>query len=262
LFRRGDVRRAERRVVFRMKPDLIFGGDRGEKYMPLRLGEVGLIHEVAIDLSTVTKERAIALAPDDIEIDLTARLWAPGAVSKSFGFSAAEKRNFERGIFDSDTGQLHLDAPQSRLEIRTPRTEAAAFADGLPINLGQLKIHSSDGPAAVAASVLSGDNLKNSERILLIFATDALNSGAEFSDPDRKVLEELGTLPVLMRSGRVELELVHDAPERLSLYALALNGERREELPLTRFDSGIRFVLDTGELSEGPTPFFEIVEEP
>jgi hypothetical protein len=44
----------------------------------------------------------------------------------------------------------------------------------------------------------------------------------------------------------------------MALYALALNGERREQLPLTWQDGRLQIHLDTGNLKHGPTSFFEL----
>jgi hypothetical protein len=93
-----------------------------------------------------------------------------------------------------------------------------------------------------------------------VFATDALNSGMRFKDAERKTLLKLGKLPVLLRAGSVTLHLSHQNPGQLRLYAVALNGERSEVIPLERSATGIRFTLDTARLQRGPTTFFELVE--
>jgi hypothetical protein len=96
--------------------------------------------------------------------------------------------------------------------------------------------------------------------MLLILATDALNTGMTFADPARRTLLEIGTLPVLMLTTRVTLFLQHQEPGRLELHATALNGDRREALPVQVVEGGVRFTLDTGGLQGGPTTFFELVE--
>jgi hypothetical protein len=44
----------------------------------------------------------------------------------------------------------------------------------------------------------------------------------------------------------------------MALYALALNGERRERLPLTCENGRLKIHLDTATLKQGPTSFFEL----
>ena len=96
--------------------------------------------------------------------------------------------------------------------------------------------------------------------MLLVFSTDALNNGMRFKDERRRVLEKLGTLPVLWRTGKLSLSIRNAAAGSPKLYALALNGERREELPV-RVDGGrIQVTVDTAKL-KAPTPFFELVLE-
>ncbi len=44
----------------------------------------------------------------------------------------------------------------------------------------------------------------------------------------------------------------------MALYALALNGEHRERLPLAWEEGRLRIHLDTASLKHGPTSFFEL----
>jgi len=260
LFRRGDVFAAEQKIVYRLSRDTVFNSKRGHGRIPIPMGEIGLIHEIAVDISSINDAPSAQESSRQRIVELTPRLWSLPAARESSGLTKEQQINAARGIFISDTGQLHFDARRSQLEIRTEKTEAVAFSEGGPIDLGRLKLLSADVPAVVAASSLDQSGLEESNRILVVFSTDALNSGAKFEDGDRAVLAELGTLPVIMRTGRAELELAHQNPDSLKLYALALNGERREELELEQITGAVRFALDLGALG-GPTPFFEIVRE-
>ncbi len=47
----------------------------------------------------------------------------------------------------------------------------------------------------------------------------------------------------------------------MKLYALALNGERRYELPLIRKGEIISMEIDTAELPGGPSLYFELAAE-
>ena len=79
-----------------------------------------------------------------------------------------------------------------------------------------------------------------------------------FSDPERKKLATLGTLPAQILAASVVVELATAAGPDLTLYALKLNGERAETLPVERTAKGIKFKLDTNQ-PHGPTTFFELV---
>ena len=102
-----------------------------------------------------------------------------------------------------------------------------------PVHLGAVRIESCSVPAAVTVASLSKEQaIPEAKRMLLVFSTDALNNGVRFKDERRRVLEKLGTLPVLWRTGKLSLSIRNAAAGSPKLYALALNGERREELPV------------------------------
>ncbi len=163
--------------------------------------------------------------------------------------------------YESDTGEISLDTDARVLKVITPRTEAAAFAEA-PGKLNALTVRGASGPALVSASSLDNVALEKSRRILLILAADARNSGMQFADQDEKELVRLGGMPILLRNIRVELGLKHDRPADMSLYALRLNGERGEKLPIAIADgASVAFTLDTGSLASGPTTYFELVEK-
>ena len=65
----------------------------------------------------------------------------------------------------------------------------------------------------------------------------------------------------MLKTARVAVHMKHALPSALRLYAVALNGERMERLPLEKLDDGVRFILDTSKLKHGPTTFFELVDE-
>lgn len=47
----------------------------------------------------------------------------------------------------------------------------------------------------------------------------------------------------------------------MSLYALGLDGSRREKLPLEAVNGTLKVKIDTTILKNGPTPFFELIAE-
>lgn len=117
-------------------------------------------------------------------------------------------------------------------------------------------------PAAVSMISIDGtQDLRNARRLLLVFSTDARNSGMKFASAKETELTEWGTFPVLTRTGRLAISLDRATPaETVTAYALKLNGERAGTVPVVS-DGGRLFLdMDTAELGEsGATPFFEIV---
>nr|CRY97979.1 hypothetical protein [uncultured prokaryote] len=119
-----------------------------------------------------------------------------------------------------------------------------------------LTVFSSTGHATVAVSAVDGKSLQESTRIVLIYNTEAINSGMEFTE-DWKVLHSPGRLPVLARTGTLRAEIAVPHGE-WRLYALGLDGSRREELPVENHGGRLSILLDTAALKKGVTPFFEL----
>ena len=180
-------------------------------------------------------------------------------LKKAHILAAGNSTDPARGVYQSDTGEILMETAERRMRVVTPNTEAVVFDRGLPLTLSKLEVNAANGPALVAVSSVDGNPLTASSRILVIVATNALNSGMHLS-ADGTTLHELGKLPVLMRSGRVDLTLHHNSPENLELYSVKLNGKRGDKIPVELLKDGLHFSLDTNQLSHGPTTYFEIIE--
>jgi hypothetical protein len=171
---------------------------------------------------------------------------------------ASNLTNADAGIYQSDTGEILLDAPQKRMMVITPKSEAIVFDAPQPVELAQLAILSSDGPALVAVSAMDGQVLANSKRILIVLATDARNSDMRFSDADQTTLQDSGKLPVVIRAAKVKVALKTPYKNQLVIYSVNLRGQRQDTIPVKQTDSGIEFELDISQLSHGATTYFEV----
>lgn len=110
-----------------------------------------------------------------------------------------------------------------------------------------------------AASLDAAKPLGESSHLLVVYSTDALNSNMRFTSPDRTVIEEVGELPVLIRTGRTKIAVRNRALRDPAAYVLGFNGERRERLPIRRTEDGkLLLEFDTGSFAGGPSPFIEI----
>ena len=95
--------------------------------------------------------------------------------------------------------------------------------------------------------------------MVLLYMTEEANTGMELA-PDRVTLHELGAAPVLCRAGKLELTLRRSGSWKL--YALGVDGGRRDEIPMQAAGDHQTIRIDTGALPAGPTPFFELVADP
>lgn len=177
--------------------------------------------------------------------------------------SPGNRSDGERRVFESDTGEVLLDAPRRWMRAVTARTEAASFERlDAPRRLGVMTLQASTGPALVAVSALDSAPIAASRRMLLILATDAQNTDMRFRDGERRTVEAFGRMPILIKREVVTLSFGFDEPAEVSLRALRLNGETAERLPVTVEGSRVAFALDTGAARSGPTTFFLLERSP
>ena len=165
-----------------------------------------------------------------------------------------------RGLYDSDTGEILLDARQRRLSVATP-TLAGLCADGLTEALasGDLRLVAASVPVSATMASLDGRPLVAAGRLLVVVATDARNDGEQYEDADGMVLKKLGTGPAVVRTGRFVLGLRRTAgAPALRAWALALDGTRRDEIQVRSDADGLSLTLDTAAWGCGPTPFIEL----
>lgn len=285
LFLRGDVKPSASRVALKLDKDYVFKRQAGIGLLADDLEMIGLVSGLGVVWDSGAKAVAgvkldLAIHPDDAAPTDISRLMRKvgslvairppvgaeeariGMLKKAAILSAENASNAAKGILESDTGEIRLDARMRTLSVATSRTEAAAFDIVPPPGLPQLRIKESSAPALLSASAMDGGALKSSSRILIIFATDARNSGMQFEDAEGKVLKKLGGKPVLLKGAKIRFELLHSSAEKLRLFALTLNGERSVELPLKRSGNVLEIELDTNALPGGPTTYFELVRLP
>ncbi|MBN2640795.1 MAG: hypothetical protein JXR78_04030, partial [Victivallales bacterium] len=169
------------------------------------------------------------------------------------------KTDSDAGIFHSDTGEILLHSKAGMMSVTTPKSEGANLFAGNTCTLSVLDIKSTDRDAAVFVTSMDKNDLSKSSKVVLIYSTEEMNTGMKLS-PDRTTCLEPGRHPCLLLTGKLEVELALK-PAKWSLYALSVNGIRRENLPLSYKDGKIRIALDTAGLKNGVTPFFELAAE-
>lgn len=170
---------------------------------------------------------------------------------------ASNRTDVARGVFQSQTGQIVLDRSERSIAVVTPRTEAVSFvAVPRPRRLGALTVEAASGPATVAASALDGASLDGTDRILLVVATDAMNTDMTFRDAQRRTLESWGHFPVLIERQTVRIRLAVPEPSRWHLSSLHLDGSPGDDLPLGVDDASIIATIDNAATSHGPTTYF------
>lgn len=288
LFRRGDVARSPNLFTINLTDAFLHSQISGDEFMPTSIGRLALLSRVAIN-------RTGANSPTPGPFSFTP---SPSLIGPPETQAAAWQTNFAKWketapdnpsfvttrdeYYVSDTGELETlierrTNPTYRMSVRTPRTEAYVFqSNRLPPRQtnDRLSIDSSNRNALVSLSSVdklaadgTGAALQNSKRFLMIIATDALNSDAVFSNPQRAEQLERGELPVQIETVRLQLSVRLDPTKTYTVYPLNLNGSRRpksgggfqtlQALPLGD-GTGFGLTIDTGAVNFAPTTFFEI----
>ena len=166
----------------------------------------------------------------------------------------------KNGIFQSSTKEIILNKNEKNINVITKKLEGTAYTGSTIVNLNCVtKIKSS---IASGITVIAKDNieLSKSKRILIVYTTDAVNSGMKFSE-DRVNLIEKGELPVLMQCGKLSLNIKNANAGKMKLWAVALNGKRTEEIKFIASKDSAEISIDTYKIKNGPTPFFEMAVE-
>jgi hypothetical protein len=246
LFQRGDVSASKLTFPFRVRgaEDLT---DDMQAREPERLTELGLVG--AIGMTKAATGSLIVGQPR--AADPQALLDA----AKTAGLLPKDNQtDLKTGLYESDTGELLLDRLRRQLRVSTPKTEAVAFSTlREPVNLGSVRVEASDGNGLLAVSVLDdAASIAQSRRLLVIYATDAHNTGMRFSDDEEKVIADFGRLPVLIRKGYVDLSLKLSEGE-WRLTPITLNGVASTAAGQAITPAGFRLSNDA---ASGPTTFF------
>lgn len=270
LFARGDVATAKRRIPIAATDDFLNGPASAVNPMPESLGRLVLV--TGVGMTAPGDRSASAGIRADEEDSREKRKWVTGALTRNkegwrknlrqlraSGVLPADNRTQDDGdVYQSDTGEIFLDANRKLMSVQTAKTEAYSFDNtALPPAGKMLKIEQADVPALVSVSTLDDKSLADSRRMLIIVATNAVNTGDIFS-PDRKTLDKAGRLPAQLQPIKLNMVLRNGAAGNIQLHALSLTGKRVESIPVEVSADGLRIQIDTSKLSS-PTTFFELV---
>ena len=175
---------------------------------------------------------------------------------------ASNRTDAGKEIFESSTGELLLDAKKSFMSISTKRLQGICALAGTKVKLPSFEVleMTRNGNLAVV-SLDRAPDLESSKRLMVVYATDALNSGMVFNDSSRRVMQKLGRLPVLYETGVFSVAIKNKNASRLKAFAVDLSGRRQGEIPATAKNGTLFLRADTAKLPGGPAVFFEIAEK-
>ena len=286
LYARGDVSPATSTVEVRLDPEGIFSRWGGEDYFPgsfrklpllVRTGIRVVDYAEALPGAKTSPDAVLRIHPEKREMvwtddpDLTAEQKSktpalPEMISylrKRGLISADNKTDPEKGIYESQTKQLTVNLLAKTISVDTPRSQGVAMPQGTPpMSLSDVTFTNLGESGAFFVSGIDSRPIKESRRLLILTAGDALNSNELYESKKRKVLKKIGTLPILVKPLQVSLEIRRRlaANETAHLWALAYNGDRLKEIPVEILPDRLRLRLNTGDFAT-PLFHFELLVE-
>lgn len=248
LYRRGDVATSDVTVPFAVRGEEDLSDDMQARE-PEHLTDLALIGRIGLEDAKALDDAAAVLQPRQQNSEALLE-----SLRQSGVLPGDNATNIDAGIYQSSTGEILLNRFAGQLRVATTATEAAAFSSlREPIDLGTLRIERADGNGLIAISALDAEaSLAKSRRFLVIFATDAQNTGMTFRDTEEKVIEDFGHLPVRIREGYADLSLARNAAS-WSVSPVGLDGTVHP--PITRGNGGVAFRL-SNNVASGPTTYF------
>jgi hypothetical protein len=276
LYRRGDVIESESRIVLKTAFSEISDPRRGMQGIPDDISRLALVTRVGLEVAGAEQKQPATLRFENSRLARVPLTEPVHQLSrkpqedwrirrKELAMSGLlddnNKTADDGSTYHSDTGQILVSLATRSMRVFTPQTEAALFEKGCPFPIASITIQLCTTPALISVSALDSQPLRKSHRILIIVATDAVNSGASFLF-DRRVLVNLGHLPVRIRTTRLRLTAVRDDDRTMQLFALDMAGNRTEQLPVTQSTGRINLDIDTAILKNGAAIFFELVSAP
>ena len=161
-------------------------------------------------------------------------------------------------MFESSTGELLLDNSRSFLRVDTPRLQGICALAGTREKLDDFEIQemSTNGNLSVV-SVDRTRPIREAERLVVVYATNALNNGMKFAEEEMKTIQRMGSTPSLLEAGKFRICLRNRHAGDLKLYPLDLSGRRLKTIPPESVDGeSVCFTVDTAK--DGAAVFFEI----
>lgn len=249
LYRRGDVATSRLTIPFAVRGEADLGPDMQARE-PEKLTELALLGKIGLqDASRIGDGIAVRQPRDANRPEAIVEALRSGGL-----LPAGNATKLSAGLFESDTGEIALNRTSRQLRLTTAATEAVAFsAESLPVALKSLSVDAAEGDGMIAISSLDAPaSLANGTRFLLIFATDARNTGMIFRDREQKIIEDFGRLPVRIRKGHVDLRFARTA-RQWQLSPVGLDG--KVQPPAVRGAGAVAFRL-ANDLPGGPTTYF------
>lgn len=275
LFLRGDMKAAPGSVSIRMTPEEAAPKGKVPGIAPrwnwaawvtrvgLELPGSGeaLKHSAVLPAGEASREAAKEAAAKDLSAysadsdKVLALLKERGLIGKENSTDPAKQ------VWQSETGEIGIDALNDTLTLDTPRTAGGYAPVGKTITAGAgaVKIKIVDTDATVFICALDGKAIAESKRLLVTHLTDLQNSEIKYAEKARQTLLDWGKLPHLVHSGKATVSIALKDAKNLKVWALSTGGKRLGEVKAEVKDGILEFTADVaGGGEQGARMLYEI----
>lgn len=279
LFLRRDVASAPRTVRMPLAESDVYSGHVHGDGVAGAQSRIGLLTGFSLDCGS-----SLPLRPDEIRLPRSgsAGVVVGGAYSSlaengknSFDLSAFVRElkhrgvlspgnatNPEKEIYENSTGELLLNAPEHFMKVNTPRLQGICGEAGSRAKLENLEIVSMSVRGNLALVSVDGErSIDEAGRMVLVFSTDARNSGMTFTNRNARTLMKNGKAPVLVRTGTFTVRLHGRRNSDFRVFALRDDGSRLCELPLKKQNGVWELSCNTASFPNNVPIYFEWIRK-
>lgn len=172
------------------------------------------------------------------------------------GFLPRNNRsNDAKGIYETSTGEIRMETKRRYMQVDTPRLQGICAEAGTKARLTDFEVRGMSVRGNIAIVSLNRTPLKDSERMVLVIATNALNDGIIFEDKEMRFLKNIGNTTAIIQTGKFTVALDNKNASDLKAYALSMSGERIAQIPVKAENNKAVISINTAKT---PAVFFEL----
>lgn len=282
LYGRGDVQEGKRGVRLTFSEKAVSDNMIWSDALNSMQSRLALIVRSGLEQTDPRRSLCPPAPADDLRIPLAG---GAGVVENTEGFAAAREsgagtfslagqierlrkagiisrtnRSDGAYVFENSTGELYIDTDRNYMTVNTPRYQGVCGEEKSEAGLRDVSVRLLKTRGIVSvASLQKEKGIADAERLLLVYAANALGSGMTFDDESMRKVRYYGGNPTMIETGRFRVELRNVNAEKLKLYPLMMNGKRCAPVKPVSVKNGIFLAeIDTATLPEGPAVFFEL----